>query len=475
MPLVRPGRGSLGLWGLFVMLFGTIVGVGWVVASSTWILKSGPLGAALAFGAGALIMILIDLCYAEMMTVHPDSAGTIGYVYESFGLTAAYVVGWLLLGSYVAVCGFFVVTIPWLVKALSPALLGPSLYSVQESPVQLGGLLIGAGIALSIGLVNHFGSKAVSRYQSVVVVAKILLAFALAAAAIYAGKSELWTPLFAGNSRAEYLNGFIVVFITTPFWFSGFDYLPQMFRERKENFPLHKVGSLMLLTVLAALAFYSMIIFATASLVERQALTAMNLPVYDAFRVALQSPLMGYVVLGVAFSGVLSAWNATIFATSRVMHALSSARLIPKGLDQIHSKYGTPVLSIWLVTISGILLGLLGPNAVNALVTASGVTIVGAFVFVCAALIKDRARHPQRIRPYRVPGGIGVIYLALFASCGLLILALLDPFMAQKKLPVEWTLIICWLILGAIWWFASKAQRDGIVEKERRNILMGAE
>jgi len=470
-----PSRGGVGFGGLFAMLFGTIIGVGWVVASRSWILAAGPGGATIAFGAGALVMILIALCYAELMTVFPESSGTIGYVYESFGLGSAFVVGWLLLGSYVATCAFFVVSVPWLLKAGAPQLLGPTLYTVQGAPVELGSLAVSAAIALVLGLANHWGARTASQSQSVIVCAKVVLALALVVAAFYGGEARRWSPPFVGDSPREQLGTMAFVFITTPFWFGGFDYLPQMFRERDPSFPLRRVGSLMISGVVASQAFYAMVILATAALVDRDQLAGLALPVYDAFRSALDSRAMGHVVLAVAFLGILSAWNATIFGTSRLTFALSAARLIPRGLDGIHSGHGTPVASIWAVTGAGVVLGLLGPAAVNIMATAASVTLCAAFVFVCAALARDRKRRPDRARAYRVPGGMSLVYLGLVTSCGLLLLALADPFRTAGGWPVEWILVVVWVLAGAVWWFWGSAQRARIAEEERRTILLGVD
>ena len=57
----------------FTLAFGSIIGVGWVVALTAWLTQAGPIGAVLGFAGGGLLMMLVGLCYVEISTMFPVS------------------------------------------------------------------------------------------------------------------------------------------------------------------------------------------------------------------------------------------------------------------------------------------------------------------------------------------------------------------------------------------------------------------
>ena len=68
---------TVGARQFFTLAFGTIIGVGWVIYLGFWLEQSGPLGAILGFAAGALLVALIGLCYAEMAAMFHVSGGEV--------------------------------------------------------------------------------------------------------------------------------------------------------------------------------------------------------------------------------------------------------------------------------------------------------------------------------------------------------------------------------------------------------------
>ena len=129
---------GLGLFQLFTVLFGSIIGVAWIVATGLWIIEAGPIGALIAFGAGALVMWLIGLCFAEMVALYPDANGSMAYVFESFGERASAATGWFLVLSYVSTCAWYFVTLAWLTESLLPWIGGPVAYQTPVGAVKLG-------------------------------------------------------------------------------------------------------------------------------------------------------------------------------------------------------------------------------------------------------------------------------------------------------------------------------------------------
>jgi APA family basic amino acid/polyamine antiporter len=281
---------GLGPFQLFTVLFGTIIGVAWIVAMGMWVREAGPVGAVVAFGAGALVMWLIGLCFAEMMALYPDANGSMAYVFESFGEHAAALVGWFLVLTYAATCAWYFVTVAWLIETAVPWIAGPTVYHTPFGPVRAGHLALGLFATILITAVNLRGVGARAVFQDVFVIVKIAIGAVLFLCALRYGRAENLKPPFTGSSPREVWLGIAAVAVTTPFFFAGFDVLPQAVRDRRAGTPLHRMGSIIGLATLAAFVFYGGAILAAGASLDRATLEQASLPVVEAFRVGCIVP-----------------------------------------------------------------------------------------------------------------------------------------------------------------------------------------
>ncbi len=437
---------------LFTLLFGTIIGAGWIIAVGIWVGTAGPIGALIAFLGGCLVMTLIALCFAELMTMFPDAGGTIAYAREAFGPRAGFAAGWLLINTYVVATAYFMIALIWLLDALSGQIAGPVLYTILGFDVHLGHTLIGLGCAAFLAFINIRGTAVAAGVQDALVLIKILVAVLLIALSLQHGSAEHIVPAFIGSGPADALRGIVIVMVTTPFWFAGFDVLTQAIRERSVGTSLQSLGRIMVLAMLGALLFYFGIILASTSLVDRKVLLAADLPTYTAFAEGLNSPALARFVLIAGICGILTAWNALIFAGARLVQILATEQMLPGFFAPLHSRYSTPARAIVAVTALAVGLALLGRNAVMPLIAASSITLVGVFVIISAGVVRLRRSQPGRARPYKVPGRF-MPALAVILSVGIVVLAILEPLgSAVNRFPIEWTIVTVWCLLGVFAW-----------------------
>src|SRR5438552_7438941 len=105
-------------------------------------------------------------------------------------------------------------------------------------------------------------------------------------------------------------------------------------------------------------------------------------------------------------------------------------------------------------------------------VTSSCFTLV--FLLICAGVVKTRLRRtsasPQPA--YRVPGGIVTACLGCVGAVFMLVLSLYQPYAASGRgsVPPEWTILLIWTALGALFWFVERPIRSSISEEERREL-----
>jgi APA family basic amino acid/polyamine antiporter len=97
---------TLGPWQFFSYSFGCIVGVGWIVLLGNWLERGGPVGAALGFALGGVIMALIGLCYAEAAGMLPVAGGEMAFGLEGWGKGMGFLGGWMVVLIYSAAAGY---------------------------------------------------------------------------------------------------------------------------------------------------------------------------------------------------------------------------------------------------------------------------------------------------------------------------------------------------------------------------------
>lgn len=458
------------------MLFGTIVGVGWIVATGMWIDKAGPVGALLAFGIGAAVMWLIGLCFAEMMAMYPDANGSMAYVFEAFGEHVAAVAGWFLILTYVATCAWYFVTLAWLVEALAPWTVGAVVYATPIGAVRIGDLAFGLVGTIAITTINLRGVGARAAFQDVLVILKILIAVVLFTAAAIFGRTEYIAPYFAGEGQAAWM-GVASVAVTTPFFFAGFDVLPQAVRDRRADLSLNCLAPIIGAATLAAFLFYGGAILAASASMERSALRAASLPVFDAFQSGLQKPWLAILVLAAGISGVLAGWNANLLSAARVLQGMAQAGATlpyfaeerPSGTAQTR----VPVRATMFVSVLAALLGALGRNALGPLIETAALPLLAVFVLVCGGLIKLRFTKPDATRPYRVPGGLMLVGLALLLSFGLIMTSLATVILGAGD-PLQWVIILLWSAAGYLFWRQASPNRSALsISDRKRRMLQG--
>jgi basic amino acid/polyamine antiporter, APA family len=429
---------------------GTTIGVGWIVVTGGWIADAGPGGAALAFAIGGLVMGLVGLCYADMAARLPTASGEYGYVSHVFGRGWGFVVGWMVLLGYIGICCFEGLALAWLISVLAPEWTGPTLYVSLGAPVRVLDLAVVIGGAVFFTAVNYLGARESARVQVAVTAGKVVLSFAFIAVGLAGGDLANWTP--ALHPVEAPWRGVAAVLVIVPAWFCGFNALPQALDEAHER-PSMGALALMLGGVIALTSlFYITVIAATAAAAPRETLIGSELPVVAAIE-AVAGPWGGRVVLITGVIALLSAWNAALFAASRLIHTLGRDGALPPFLSRVHPRYGTPSAAIVFVGVVALAGGLMGRAFIEPLIQMGAIGFAGAFI---ATSLSSAALMPTTEAPRRgVSPAAGLIGAAALA--GVVVLSLVDIFAGGWS--AEATALAGWAGAGLVFWVAGAVVR----------------
>jgi amino acid transporter len=442
----------------FTLAFGAIIGVGWLVVIGEWLEQAGPAGATLAFLLGGALMMLVGLCYAEMATLLPVSGGEFAYAYEAFGLDASFVAGWLLTLAYIATTAFEAISVGWILSALVPAFRG----ATTDPAIGLGGMAF-------LTLVNHRGARSSALFQDLATWGLVALSIVFIAAGLLAGDSGNLRPFFPEDAS---WSGMLSVLVSTPFWFAGFNSIPQLMEEKAPGVSLRVVARSLLLAIGAAGIFYCLVIVACSMTMPWREILVLDLPAATAFENGLQSPVLAKVVLLAALLGLVTTWNAVFLCGSRVAFSLGRARILPAMFGRIHPRFQSPSVAVAFTGMVAGLLVFLGRPALLHLVNVAATCLAFGFVLTSVAVLRLRRSRSEADRPYAVPGGRAT---ALLASCGSFLVLLLSLYLPYQGggFPIEWGILLAWIGLGVGFWLGGRSIRESLPEAERRERILG--
>ncbi len=463
---------GIGKAGLFSLAFGAMIGVGWVTAMGSWLSNAGPLGAIIAFAIGSLLMLAIGLCYAEVTAALPLSGGEVAYSYKAYGTSKAFLVGWFLVFGYLSVSAFEAISISKVIRYLIPTIDYMELYSVNGSPIYLSSIVLSALFVLLISAVNYTGVKNSARFQVGLTILFIGLTFAFVIAGLLKGDWKNLSPLFSSSQTGSVTAGIAMVLVTVPFWFVGFDTIPQAAEEASESISFKTVGLLIPLSILSAVSFYILLIISTSVAAPWNEIINDKLPTAKAFELATKSPFLVNLILVTAIVGLLTSWNGFFLAGSRVLFAMGRGKIITPGLGKSHPIHKTPYKAVLFSGVVTFLASLMGPGAMISFVNVGSLCIVIAFFGVSYSFLTLRKKFPDLPRPFRTPGGSLFGFIGIFGSLCILLLMLLPNSPVALAWPFEWGIFLTFSILGILLWIFSTKSRNSVPEKERDYLIL---
>jgi amino acid transporter len=463
---------GIGKSAMFSLAFVAMIGVGWVTAMGTWLSNAGPLGAIIAFALGGLLMLSIGLCYAEVTAALPLSGGEVAYAYKAYGTSKAFIVGWFLVFGYLSVSAFEAVSISKVLSYLIPSIDYMQMYTVNGSPIYLSHILLSLFFVVLISAINYTGVKNSARFQVGLTIIFITLTITFVIAGLVMGNWDNLSPLFASKNMGSITAGIAMVLVTVPFWFVGFDTIPQAAEEAKESISAKTIGLLIPMSIVAAVCFYILIIMSTSIAAPWNDILGDKLPTAKAFGIATESPGMVKLILITALVGLLTSWNGFFLAGSRVLFAMGRGKIIAPVLGKSHPKFKTPYTAVLFSGIITFLASLMGPGAMVTFVNVGSLCIVIAFFGVSSSFLTLRKKFPDLHRPYLAPGGRLLGFVGIVGSLSILFIMVFPGSPVALVWPFEWIIFITFSVLGFLFWIFSVKHRNRVPKEERDYLIL---
>ncbi|WP_227131185.1 APC family permease [Halorubellus salinus] len=398
---------TIGLSGGLAIGIGTMIGAGIFVFPGIAAGEAGP-AAALSFGLGAVIALLVALPTSELATAMPKSGGGYYFISRALGTLPGAVVGISLWFGLVFATAFYLV--------------GFGYYAV-DTLAQLG-VTVGEGLVVPIALLfgaavtvlNVTGTENAAKLQNGIVA---LLLSILVAFLAYGGLDAV--GVFGAESAPEQFAPFgtVPIFTTAALVFTsylGFAQVATVAGEMKQparNLPLAMVGSVVVVGVL----YVATIFVATSAVGSGELGRIGETAMVDVGRELLGAPGALAIVLG-GLLATMSSANASVLSTSRAIYAVSKDALLPKRASRVNLRWGTPHVALGLA--GGPILVLVATGQVQVLAEVASFLHLVQYGLICVALVVLRREDPDWYDPdFRTPGYPFVPVLGALSSFAL--------------------------------------------------------
>ncbi|MDA8344039.1 MAG: amino acid permease [Thermaerobacter sp.] len=425
---------DLGTPQLTMMTIGGIIGSGLFLASGQAIRQAGP-GLILGYLIGATAMAIEVTALAEMSAADPEKGSFLVYSRRALGPGFTFVGGWVFwfssvlnLAAEATAAGVF--THLWLPNV--PTWITSTTFAL---------LIVG----INFLTVKGFGE--VESGMSVIKVGAIALFIVLFGLIVFAG----W-PVSLGHGMASWsvaggflpngLRGVAAAMIVVMFSMSGTGVLGLAAASVRK--PERTVGLAVRYSVLMVYLLYIGSILGITSVIAWNKVPATGESPFLAALHRLPWPIAAQIFNVVILLAVLSAMNAGLFATDRVLAGLAKAKDAPKWLEEKGDKppraanaaTGALLVAVTLLTY------FLPKTAFLYLVTATGFQALFVWLLIVLTQIyyrrNLRKEHPERLR-LKVAW---YPYLSIFEVILLLAIIATAPLAPHQILPLVLGVVI---------------------------------
>ncbi|TWE11440.1 APC family permease [Rudaeicoccus suwonensis] len=409
----------VGRIGLLFAGVGSIIGSGWLFGAMNAAQTAGP-AAIISWALGGVMILLIGLCYAELGTMFPLSGGVVRFPHIGFGSFASYMTGWI---TWVACMSVAPIEVEGALTYATKYADFTTAKTVDGSTVHtLTGLgLVVAVIAMAVFVViNYFGVRWFARINNVLVwwklgiITIVIVAFLIAHFDTGNFHSHGFAPMgMHGVFTAIATSGIVFSFLG---FRQGIELAGETDNPRR-NVPFAVIGSVLLTALIYVLL---QVAFVGAVSHGDIAKGWHNVSFTDDFGplAAIATVLgMGWLATLLYIDAIVSPADTGLIyttVTSRISYAMARNGNAPSALARTTSN-GVPLVSMLLAFVVGLVLFLPFPSwqQLVGFITSATVLSFGSGPLV---LVNFRKQLPDHERPFRLPGGPVIAFLAFWSA-----------------------------------------------------------
>ncbi|AWW36399.1 amino acid permease [Streptomyces sp. AS58] len=435
---------TLGLWQLTAIGVGGIIGAGIFTLAGT--VANGTAGPAVvvSFLIAGVASAAAALSYAEFAGLIPKAGSAYTYGYAVLGELAGWFIGWDLLLEYTAIVAVVAIGISGYFGFLIGEL-GADLPSWMLGAPGTGAGhridLFAAVLCLLIAYLLNLGMRNAARFETVVVVLKVLVVLLVIVVGVFHIDTANYDPFFPYGVGGAFTGAATVFFAVF-----GYDAMSTAAEESKD------AQRHMPKAILYSLAI-SMVLYVAACMVLTGMQNYREIDQESGFSTAFKSVglsgLADVIAVG-AIIGILTVMFTFMLGVTRVWYSMSRDGLLPTWFAKTHPTRHVPTRVTWIVGAASAAIAGFLPIGEAAELTNIGILL--AFVVVCVAVIVLRYRQPELPRSFRTP------WMPFVPALGIVFSIWLITFLHWQT----WARFAVWLAIGLVIYFGYSYRKSAL-------------
>nr|WP_281420953.1 MULTISPECIES: amino acid permease [Corynebacterium] len=442
---------------LTMMGLGSAIGAGLFLGTGVGINAAGP-GVLLSYLAAGVIVVLVMTMLGEMAAARPASGAFSTYAEMAFGRGAGFILGWLYWFMLIMVLGAEITG--------AGAIMG----AWWDIPGWIPGLVCVVFFAVvNLAKVRGFGEFefwfAFIKVAVIIgfLVIGVLLIFGLLPGTTFVGTQHIAESGFLPNGFSGVAAGLLAV----AFAFGGIEIVTIAAAESDD--PKRSIASAVRSIIVRIGVFYIGCVLVIITLLPYSQIDGADTAAESPFTLVLQQAgipgVVGFMEAVIVLA-LLSAFNAQIYATSRLVYSMARRGEAPHMFTAMNSQavpYKAVIMSMVFAFLSvGIQVVFDGSKVLVFLLNAVGGCLLVIWLVIALSQIKLRPRLEANDElTVRLPGYPWLSWLAVFMILGLTVMMLFDEVARQQVFSV---LAVCFFlaVLAALTSSTRARARDNI-------------
>ncbi|MBW8797931.1 MAG: amino acid permease [Streptomyces sp.] len=433
---------SLGLVQLTAIGVGGIIGAGIFTLAGTVANETAGPAVLVSFLIAGVASACAALSYAEFAGLIPKAGSAYTYGYAVLGEFAGWFIGWDLLLEYTAI-----------VAVVAIGISGYFGFLVEEMGANLPQWMLGAPgtgaghrvdlfaavLCLLIAYLLNLGIRSAARFETFVVVLKVLVVLVVIGVGVFHIDSANYHPFFPFGISGAFTGAATVFFAV--FGYDAMSTAAEESKDAQRHMPKAIIYSLAI----------SMVLYVAACLVLTGMQNYKDIDPESGFSTAFKSVglsgLADVIAVG-AIIGILTVMFTFMLGVTRVWFSMSRDGLLPGWFAKTHPTRHVPTRVTWIVGVASALLAGFVPIGEAAELTNIGILL--AFVVVCTAVIVLRYRQPELPRTFRTP------WMPFVPALGVVFSIWLITFLKWQT----WVRFAVWFVIGCVIYFGYSYKRS---------------
>ncbi|MFD1830908.1 amino acid permease [Streptomyces desertarenae] len=439
---------TLGLWQLTAIGVGGIIGAGIFTLAGT--VANGTAGPAVlvSFLIAGVASAAAALSYAEFAGLIPKAGSAYTYGYAVLGELAGWFIGWDLLLEYTAIVAVVAIGISGYVNFLLtetgtalPAWMLGAPGTGEGHRVDL----IAAVLCLLIAYLLTLGIKNAARFETAVVVLKVLVVLLVIVVGFLHIDTGNYSPFFPYGVGGAFTGAATVFFAV--FGYDAMSTAAEESRDAQRHMPRAIVYSLAIAMVLYVLACLTLTGMQNYTEVDPESGFS------TAFKSVGLDAVADVVAVG-AIIGILTVMFTFMLGVTRVWFSMSRDGLLPRWFARTHPTRHVPTRVTWIVGGASAVIAGFVPIGEAAELTNIGILL--AFAVVCTAVMVLRYRHPELPRRFRAP------FMPFTPAIGVIASVWLITYLRTET----WLRFAAWFLIGLVVYFGYSYRHSVLAQEE---------